>query len=1386
MDNKIENGKSKDKNVRNDYFIGLDVGTDSVGWAVTDTEYRLKKAGGKPLWGAYLFAQAETAENRRGFRTGRRRTARTRYRLRLLQSLFGAEIEKVDPTFFIRLNNSALFAEDKDDRIATKYILFGDADYNDKDYFKQFPTIFHLRKYLTENAPQDIRLLYLACHHIIKSRGHFLFDNENMNVVSTDTVRMAFCNINAALAEGVTDDEQFDASPAFSMSDEKFVAACEIVRSKKTGSDKQKKLAEIFGINRSDKRALSVLRLICGNTCKADDLYGKELDDNVKIDLSAIDDVKFSQIQEMYDDGCLLDGIKAIYDWSVLSDILGGEKSISAARVHSYDTHKYDLSLLKKYVREQCADKYKNVFRYDVNAKNYAAYIGMDKHKSYKKATRDAFYKFMEEQVFVDGKDGFIRWLDDNGANDARVRYERGEFLPKQKLFSNGVIPHQLHLNELSAILNNAKCKYAFLNETDSRGKSVAERVEELLKFRIPYYVGPLGGGKFAWAVRHEGMQNVKITPWNFDEVIDKDASEEKFIKNMTCKCTYIPTEDVLPTGSLLYGEAVFLSELNNLKVNGQKDDKLIDWVYELAHTEKKITKSKIWNALKIHGCDMTNITKESITGIDGDMKSSLSSYILFNKTLEGNIENEREMCEEIILWSTLVSDKDRLKKRITAKYGKKLTEKQIKEICGFTFTKWGRLSRTLLDGITSEKALGAAGECLTVIQSMRLNKTNLSETLTAARWGFDKAILEYNERNASGDKQKIDDMYCSPSVKRALRRTLAVVEEIVKIMGCATKKIMIETARGGTKEQKGKRTVSRKEKLLGLYKSVKSDTREFAKAIAEIDGREERDFSSKRLYAYYMQNCRCMYSGERIEINELFDKNKYDFDHIYPQSKVNDDSFDNNLALVKKEYNARKTDKYPLPADIQIKMRGFWDDLHKHGFISDEKYKRLTRTSELTPSDIADFESRQLVMTQQSTKLVAQILKANFGESEIVYSKASKAAEFKNRFGEFAEKAGCAEKYRAELVKVRELNNLHHAKDAYINIVVGNVLNTEYGHDISAYYKNKSEKEMRSDYTLFRRGVKGAWDPVRDIPLVFDTYYTDNCRVVRFVNEDSGQLFDATIKTAGTNDKLIPLKAKGKISDTKKYGGYDSAKTAYFALVKSKDKKGNAVLSLEAIPVMAAILQGGASRYVSEKCGLVDSQIVIPKIRLSSLLIVNGSPVYLKGKTGVQIIFDNAAELFTDRKQTAYLKRVVSFNKKFGEAAKYKKHIEVNEEYDGITREQNIELYETFIQKLGANMYASLPMSKQKGQLLSYKAQFIEMPLEIQCVVLCKLAAFTKADSVHLNLTDFKDENGKVCVKTAGVNLMNKFVNGKNVKWVVQSPTGQYRQVIDFDKFLP
>ena len=54
-----------------------------------------------------------------------------------------------------------------------------DKDYTDKDYHKEFPTIYHLRKWLMETteAP-DIRLVYLAFHHMMKHRGHFLLSGD--------------------------------------------------------------------------------------------------------------------------------------------------------------------------------------------------------------------------------------------------------------------------------------------------------------------------------------------------------------------------------------------------------------------------------------------------------------------------------------------------------------------------------------------------------------------------------------------------------------------------------------------------------------------------------------------------------------------------------------------------------------------------------------------------------------------------------------------------------------------------------------------------------------------------------------------------------------------------------------------------------------------------------------------------------------------------------------------------------------------------------------------------------------------------------------------------------------------------------------------------------
>ena len=44
------------------YYLGLDMGTSSVGWAVTDENYNLMRKKGKDLWGVRLFKEAKTSE----------------------------------------------------------------------------------------------------------------------------------------------------------------------------------------------------------------------------------------------------------------------------------------------------------------------------------------------------------------------------------------------------------------------------------------------------------------------------------------------------------------------------------------------------------------------------------------------------------------------------------------------------------------------------------------------------------------------------------------------------------------------------------------------------------------------------------------------------------------------------------------------------------------------------------------------------------------------------------------------------------------------------------------------------------------------------------------------------------------------------------------------------------------------------------------------------------------------------------------------------------------------------------------------------------------------------------------------------------------------------
>lgn len=383
------------------------------------------------------------------------------------------------------------------------------------------------------------------------------------------------------------------------------------------------------------------------------------------------------------------------------------------------------------------------------------------------------------------------------------------------------------------------------------------------------------------------------------------------------------------------------------------------------------------------------------------------------------------------------------------------------------------------------------------------------------------------------------------------------------------------------------------------------------------------------------------MYTGERIELASLYDNNLYDIDHIYPRSKTKDDSLSNRV-LVKKQVNAAKTDTYPLDAAIRTKMHSFWKLLYDKGFIDERKYERLTRSTQLRDEELAGFISRQLVETRQSTKAVAAILKTAYQNSEVVYVKAGNVSDFRQQF---------------KFVKCREVNDLHHAKDAYLNIVVGNCYHVKFtANPLNFITKNQDNRRYSLKPEIFykfsiKRDGEIAWLGGEDgtMATVARTMHKNNILFTRQAVEGKGELFDQQpLKAKGGQ---LPLKAGLSIE---KYGGYNSLTTAYFAVVKSEGKKGAVQLSIEAIPLVYA-KQGeiAVQKYLTEVVQLCKPEIMLPKIKKYSLFKINGFPMHISGRTGKQLIFYGAGQLCIADDVADYLKKALMYETDIAEKEK-------------------------------------------------------------------------------------------------------------------------------------
>lgn len=1312
-----------------DYYLGLDIGTDSIGWAVTDEQYNILEFRRKPMWGIHLFDGGSTAQNTRTYRISRRRLKRRAERIALLRDLFSEEISKVDPTFFERMDESDLHSEDR--LVAQKNSLFNDPGFEDKDFHKRFPTIFHLRRHLFEsNDKEDIRLIYLAAHHIIKFRGHFLYKGLGDGDIPPFEIVLN------SLLENVRDEYGME----LEVTDRDLV--------KNTLSDfsigiREKSNGLVSAFNAVSDEEIALIGLISGKKTSMKKLFDDDSLDKMSFTLK---DPDFeTQLQENESDlgserAHTLELSRQLFEWSRLSNILKGSDSISEAKKKDYEQHQKDLHTLKKAVMKYAPEKYSEAFKSKTHLGNYCSYVYVcGRGVPDKKCNAEDFHKYFKRILEPSG----IR--DDEEFKDLLYRLDMGILCPKQRTGENSIIPYSVHRKELVRILENASKHYPSLALKDENGFSRIDKTLMLEEFRIPYYVGPLDDrSKRSWIIRNSFD---KITPWNFDKVVDEDKTSERFIENLTNMCTYLGGEKVLPKNSLLYSRYMLYNEVNNLRVNGEKIPAIVKQkiVTELFANKTKADKVSL-RELKVFLKGEGILTgSDEITGTDNGIKATLRSEILL-KNIIGNKISDRKMAEEIVRILTIFGDeKKRSKMKLKKEFSDKLTEREIEDLSSLKFEGWGRFSEKFLTGLRQE----INGRSMSIIELLEETTHNLQEILSI--YSFSEIINQYNkELTSEPDRIAYDvvkDMYTSPAVKRGIWRALSIVKDILKAVGHPPKKVFVETTR---EDREKKRTESRKTSLMQLYKSCKEIEWE-----NKLSGVEESDLRSRSLYLYYVQLGKCMYCGKNIDIENLNNNDLVDRDHIYPQSKTKDDSIHNNLVLACRICNQAKGDRYPLPQEWVRRMHDFWTMLKDRKLINSEKYQRLTRRNDLTEEEFGGFINRQLVETSQSAKAVISVLKNVFKDSDVVYVKGSNVSDFRSSFG---------------FVKCRLVNDYHHAKDAYLNIVVGNVFDTKFTKNPSYLLRNREQYNINKMYdrNISRFGTD-AWvaGDLGSIATVRKYMRRNNILFTRYATKLRGALFEETVYR-----KKKGLFERKKGLDTEKYGGYSGIKISYFALLEY-DKGKKRIRSLEAVPTYFANTKPKKEdliEFFSKTRTLTNVKIIIPEVKVKSLFEKKGFRFHITGNGDSRRLWiSSAIQLLLPEDMYTYCKKIENYEKD-----KQKKSEKPIQNY-GLDKEKNITLFRLLTEKASKPPYCIKFETISKTLEIAHE-KFRDLELKTQVDVLRQILNIFSCDSTRGDLSVLGG------AEKAGVFRINKILSDKDVEEMImicQSPSGLFENRI-------
>lgn len=685
------------------------------------------------------------------------------------------------------------------------------------------------------------------------------------------------------------------------------------------------------------------------------------------------------------------------------------------------------------------------------------------------------------------------------------------------------------------------------------------------------------------------------------------------------------------------------------------------------------------------------------------------------------------------------------------------------KYVSRLSLGEFGRLSQRLLTGISGVRC--ETGEYFGSIMDALWNTNDNLMQLLSDKYTFKETIeaanQDYYAEHSVNLSRQLDEMYISNGVKRPILRTLDVVHDVVAAMRTPPAKIFIEMARGGEPSQKGKRTSSRLQQLQKLYQETNADVRELLAQLDSMGDMADNHLQSDKLFLYYLQLGKCAYTGQNIELSQLFG-DRYNIDHIYPRAFVKDDSVLNNKVLVCSEINGVKKDTYPVDVAIRRKMAEFWRVLHESNLMTDEKYRRLTRQTGFTDEERWAFINRQLVETRQSTKAVAQLLRQKYPDTEIIYVKAGLVSEFRREF---------------EMLKSRAVNDLHHAKDAYLNIVVGNVYDARFSKRWFSVTEPYSIKTRTIFTQSFQRGEQVVWKQGHSMEIVRKTVQKNHAYVTQYAFCRKGGLFDQNPLRA--KEGLVPLH---KNLPTARYGGYNKPTASFFSLARYCEKKKRGIMFVP-VELMAAEQFCAdaefAADYVRRTIETIKGKPVTQvelllggrPLKIKTVLQLDGVPFVLNGKSngGRQIIVSPLAQLVVSPVRERYIKRLESYAAK----AKQNQRLRVDSEYDKITAQENIELFDILTQKMKAWPFNKYP-ANQADTLVKGREKFCALGESEQVNCLLNVLSILNGNGADLTALGGAAKAGGTLLSATISNWSKDY---QDIRIVDQSAAGLHRQ---------